>query len=429
MSIRFYLRKKTGETKISFRYRRGRKDDIVLTTPFSIMAEHWDSERECYNDGLKKRNPKNEIEKLLNRNIDILNNKLNEFKVSLNGFILNNNYQVDSDKIKDFIAKNYGGTPVKKSVKKTAPSLLISDLIEKYIEEKSVFSLGKHKPITEASISKFRVIKGKLDKINPRLTVGDIDDNFRDKFTNWCGVKKYAEVTIVKELKIIKTFIKFAKSNKHKVSDDVANWSFYVKPKIYKHPILTLSELKKIESVPLPYDYLENARDWLLIGCFTGQRVSDLLNFNHEKIVQEDFLTFTQKKTNDEITIFLIPKVKEILTKRNGQFPRKISDQKFNDYIKTVCQLAGLDEKLVGGKMVGNRKVVDTYEKWELISSHICRRSFVTNFRHILGDEGIMTNTGHKTQAMVELYDQNTQLERAIKQKDLILKKLEFLEV
>jgi hypothetical protein len=108
-----------------------------------------------------------------------------------------------------------------------------------------VFSLGKHKPITEVSISKFRVIKGKLDKINPRLTVGDINDNFRDKFTIWCGVKKYAEVTIVKELKIIKTFIKFAKSNKHKVSDDVANWSFYVKPKIYKHPILTLSELKK----------------------------------------------------------------------------------------------------------------------------------------------------------------------------------------
>ncbi|WP_288438639.1 phage integrase SAM-like domain-containing protein [uncultured Chryseobacterium sp.] len=428
MSIKFYLRKKTGETKISFRYRRGRKDDIVLTTPFSILAEHWDSENECYRESLRKRNPKNEIDKLLNKNIDSLNLKLSEFKVSLNGYILDNNYRIDSDKIKGFIAKNYGGTPTK-ALKSVQSPILISELIEKYIKEKSTFSLGKHKPITDASISKFRVIKGKINKISPNLAVKDVNDSFRDKFTRWCGEKKYSEITIVKELKIIKTIIKFGKSSKLKVSDDVANWSFYVTPKNYKHPILTFEELKKIESVKLPHDHLENAKDWLLIGCFTGQRVSDLLNFNHEKIVQEDFLTFTQKKTNDEITIFLIPKVKEILSKRNGQFPRKISDQKFNDYIKTVCQLAGLDEKLVGGKMVGNRKVVDTYEKWELISSHICRRSFVTNFRHILGDEGIMTNTGHKTQAMVELYDQNTKLEKAIKQKDLILKKLEFLEV
>lgn len=428
MSIKFYLRKKTGQTKISFRYRRGRKDDIVLTTPFSILAEHWDSQNECYRESLRKRNPKNEIDKLLNKNIDSLNLKLSEFKVSLNSFILDNNYRIDSDKIKGFIAKNYGGTPTK-ALKSVQSPILISELIEKYIKEKSTFSLGKHKPITDASISKFRVIKGKINKISPNLAVKDVNDSFRDKFTRWCGEKKYSEITIVKELKIIKTIIKFGKSSKLKVSDDVANWSFYVTPKNYKHPILTFEELKKIESVKLPHDHLENAKDWLLIGCFTGQRVSDLLNFNHEKIVQEDFLTFTQKKTNDEITIFLIPKVKEILSKRNGQFPRKISDQKFNDYIKTVCQLAGLDEKLVGGKMVGNRKVVDTYEKWELISSHICRRSFVTNFRHILGDEGIMTNTGHKTQAMVELYDQNTKLEKAIKQKDVILKKLEFLEV
>ncbi|BEV04583.1 phage integrase SAM-like domain-containing protein [Chryseobacterium gambrini] len=427
MSIKFYLRKKTGETKISFRYRRGRKDDIVLTTPFSILAEHWDSQNECYRESLRKRNPKNEIDKLLNKNIDSLNLKLSEFKVSLNGFILDNNYRIDSDKIKGFIAKNYGNTPAK-ALKPVQSPILISELIEKYIKEKSTFSLGKHKPITAASISKFRVIKGKINKLSPNLAVKDVNDSFRDKFTRWCGEKKYSEITIVKELKIIKTIIKFGKSSKIKVSDDVANWSFYVTPKNYKHPILTFDELKKIESVKLPQDYLENAKDWLLIGCFTGQRVSDLLNFNHEKIVQEDFLTFTQKKTNDEITIFLIPKVKEILTKRNGQFPRKISDQKFNDYIKTVCQLAGLDEKLVGGKMVGNRKVVDTYEKWELVSSHICRRSFVTNFRHILGDEGIMTNTGHKTQAMVELYDQSTQLERARKQKDMILKKLELLE-
>lgn len=427
MSIKFYLRKRTGEAKISFRYRRGRRDDIVLTTPFSIEAENWDPINECYNEKLKKRSPKNEIEKLLNKNIDSLNYKLNEFKVLLNGFILNNNYQVDSDKIKMFISKNYGKDVKKFIPKPTYNSPNLSQLIEEYIQEKSVFSLGKYKPITSASINKFRVIKRKIQKINSKITVKEIDDTFRQEFTEWCVKRKYSEITIVKELKIIKTFIKFAKSKKYKVSEDVENWLFYVTPKTYKYPILTVNELNTIELLKLPHDYLENARDWLLIGCYTGQRVSDLLNFNSSQLIQNDFLSFTQKKTNTETTIFLIPKIKQILGKRNGEFPRKISDQKFNDYIKTVCQLADLKEKIVGAKMVEKRKIVSTYEKWELISSHICRRSFVSNFRHILGDEGVMINTGHKTHAMIDLYDQNTQLDKAKKQKDLVLKKLELL--
>jgi hypothetical protein len=34
--------------------------------------------------------------------------------------------------------------------------------------------------------------------------------------------------------------------------------------------------------------------------------------------------------------------VREILKKRNGDFPRKISDQKFNTYVK-VAEIAGLN--------------------------------------------------------------------------------------
>ncbi|MGG5210789.1 phage integrase SAM-like domain-containing protein [Chryseobacterium sp. MIQD13] len=147
-------------------------------------------------------------------------------------------------RLRVFIAKNYGNTP-SKTLKPVQSPILISELIEKYIKEKSTFSLGKHKPITAASISKFRVIKGKINKISPNLAVKDVNDSFRDKFTRWCGEKKYSEITIVKELKIIKTIIKFGKSSKIKVSEDVANWSFYVTPKNYKHPILTFEELKK----------------------------------------------------------------------------------------------------------------------------------------------------------------------------------------
>ena len=40
----------------------------------------------------------------------------------------------------------------------------------------------------------------------------------------------------------------------------------------------------------MPSDYLDNARDWLsIIGCYSAQRVSDLLKFKETKIIEDDF--------------------------------------------------------------------------------------------------------------------------------------------
>lgn len=201
-------------SQVNFRYHPNRKTDITLTTPFSINVEHWDPKNEKYSEIFKKRNPKNEIDKNNNKYIDEFNLRLNEFKISLNSFIISNNYQIDSNKLKNFISKNYSPDKVKNIQRSTQSSILISELIDNYIEEKSVLALGKHKPITQASIKKFNVIKNKLNKINPRLQVKEINDHFRDKFTKWSENEKYSEITIVKELKIIKTFIKYAKSKK-----------------------------------------------------------------------------------------------------------------------------------------------------------------------------------------------------------------------
>ena len=68
---------------------------------------------------------------------------------------------------------------------------------------------------------------------------------------------------------------------------------------------------------------------------------------------------------------------------------------------------------MIGGKMIDKRKVVGEYQKWELITSHICRRSYVSNFRYILGDENVMAVTGHKSTKMLDVYDQRKELEKA----------------
>lgn len=429
MSITLLLRKKIGEATIYVRYKPSRDFDFFWGSPFSIDAEKWDTKNGMYNQSFKKKSPKDESQKILNKNIDEFNIKLNELKNSLNSFLLMNNYNVTKSQIKNFLDSKYGKNKKKSEKKVVNSTLYMSQLIEEYITERSVFALGRHKELTPSSIKKIRVIKNKLLKINPKLSVSDVNDDFRNKFTVWCTKNQYAPICIVKDLKYIKSFIKFAKSKKYKTSDDVAYWMFYVEQKDYKHPILNLEEIKKIRALDLNLDYLDNARDWLVIGCYMGLRVSDLLKLKKTDIIEEHYISLIQKKTNDPTTAIILDPVKTILDKRSGEFPRQISDQRFNEYIKLVCQLAGINDLIFGGKMINKRKVFDDYEKWQLVTSHICRRSYITNFRPVLGDEGIMVNTGHKTTSMVEHYDQNTLLEKAKKIRSKLSDSLELIMI
>ena len=54
----------------------------------------------------------------------------------------------------------------------------------------------------------------------------------------------------------------------------------------------------------------------------------------------KSLIEFEQQKTGKLMTIPLHKKVKTILEKNNGEFPNRISDQRYNDYIKEVCKIA-----------------------------------------------------------------------------------------
>jgi hypothetical protein len=54
-------------------------------------------------------------------------------------------------------------------------------------------------------------------------------------------------------------------------------------------------------------------------------------------------IEFTQVKTEKIMTIPLHSKIIEIMKKYEGNFPRKISDQKYNEHIKKVCEKAKIN--------------------------------------------------------------------------------------
>lgn len=290
------------------------------------------------------------------------------------------------------------------------PKILIQ-YIDYYIEIKK-------NEVTESTKQKSNVIKKLIIRFQlhykTTLLITDIDTVFKTNFENYCLTKGYAPNTISRALRFIKTICKHAKSNGLETSYQLDSIKIkYIKVEsIY----LTFEELTKIENIKKRKltESLDNAKDWLIISCYIGQRVSDFMRFTNDMIRIEDgnsFIEFTQKKTNKIMTVPLHPKVIEILNKRNGSFPYAISDQKYNDYIKDVCELAKLTHMVNGSKKTETvpksgifRKETKAYRKCDLVTSHIGRRSFASNFYGIIPTSLLINITGHSTETMFLTY-------------------------
>lgn len=256
--------------------------------------------------------------------------------------------------------------------------------------------------------STFRLLERYQKEKNIVIEIKDVNENFKNELEKYCIKNKYAQNTISKFFKTIKGVCNHAEYNGIETSHQLTGFKTdqHKVEKIY----LTFEDLTKIENISKDKltDSLNNAKDWLIISAYLGQRISDFMHFTDKQIRVEDgkhLLEFTQKKTNNLTTIPVHPKVIEILNKRNGKFPKPISDQKYNNYIKDVCKLAKLNEPTKGSKLIETepgsgifRKKIGIYKKWELVTSHIGRRSMATNFYGKIPTSFLINITNHATE-------------------------------
>ena len=258
-----------------------------------------------------------------------------------------------------------------------------------------------------------------------RLLIQDVNLKFHKDFIYFLhNVQKLNYNTTGKYLTFIKTICIDAEKYGLKINAEVKGDQFRATKEKVSFITLSETEINKIYNKSFKdKPYLENAKNWLIIGVWTGARVSDLLNFT-EKNIKNGFIEYTAIKTNQKIILPLHQQVREIIENNNGEFPRKISSQKFNDYIKKVCELVGINEDIEGSKTINIntstnskkklfRKVKGTYKKFELVSTHICRRSFATNHYGKLPTPVIMAVTGHTTEKMFLSYCGKTEKDNA----------------
>jgi len=394
-SINFLYRstKKTSNLNVRLLFRHNAKDYVFgAKTKVEVSKIYWSKQHKKKSKDIDITNQQTEINNQLNK---IENHVLKAFN-SVNADNINKDWlqtQIDY----------YYNPP--QQVKITPTDLI--NYIDFYIEYRKY-------EIKKSSKNKLKVLKNKLQRFEnfrkKKISIADVNDNFKNEFVSYCKGELYSQNTIQRELANIKTFCKHARFlglKTHHQLDSLRLEKVKVE-KIY----LTFDDLTKIENISKNEltDSLNNAKDWLIISCYTGQRISDFMKFTDEQIRIEEgehLIEFTQMKTGKNMTVPLHPKVLEILKKRNGKFPYRISDQKYNDFIKTVCGLAKINELTKGSKLVETekdskvyRKQSGTYKKYDLVTSHIGRRSFATNFYGKIPTTYLIYATGHSTESM-----------------------------
>jgi len=404
-TIKFLLRSNANPANIHVRVREGRTLDLKTPTNLHVDPKQWIAETGRIKNIQDNKTLIKEVKLLYSSILTLLNTKKDS--------------PVTAKELIEII------NPSKKlKSENSIPTGLVA-YYEYYIDNlKEQLTLNK---VTKSTITKYKVVMKILKRMELHLDetyqVADVDLSFITKFEHFAQeVMLYSPNTIGRAIKFIKTVCRNARINglsTHLQLDVIQGYT-----KKTDFIFLNEEELDKIGKVELKQDYLDNARNWLLISCYTGQRVSDFLRFNRSMIISVkaksgalvEMIEFTQQKTKKIIKLPLSKSLRLILDKNNGSFPRQISDQKYNVYIKEVCKHAGLTDLVEGSKIdiATKRKKTGKYEKWELVTSHIGRRSFASNYYGQIPTPMIMYATGHSTEQMLLKYIGKTNDDNAL---------------
>lgn len=265
----------------------------------------------------------------------------------------------------------------------------ISHLKTQFLSYKSNF-------VKEGTLKEYRTVFKGLEDFEKhkgtKLILREMDGKFLDQFEVFLSRKKNTNDgdkegllndTIHKYISTLKVFLKWCNDNDYLVHPDVfKTQKTNFKKKAYNEIIaLSESEIQKLMNHDLSdRPSLERVRDLFCLLCYTGQRFEDLINFDPKDIKNNawDFISVKVKKRVIVPFEGYIAPAKDIL-ERIGYSVPKISNQKFNEYIKTVGKLAGMDEIIKITRYSGKQKLVIEKRKYDFLSSHVSRRSMVTN--------------------------------------------------
>lgn len=292
------------------------------------------------------------------------------------------------------------------------------DFVEEYYQER------KKQPNAKAGTLKFlHKVKVHIQEYarqrKKKLEFSDLNDKFFSDFRDWLHAppRLHSSNYVQKIFQYVKVFARKAESRGYH------NNRAYQDFKLPKTPVsklaLSFEQLERLFALDLTENSrLEKVRDLFLIGAYTGLRFADFTRIRPEHIQTykgEKVIVMTTQKTDQTVYIPLLPLLDSVL-KKYGYTSPKISNQKMNDYLKELGQVAGLNDSKMVNDATGGIRTEKKKQVWEMLTTHVARRSFATNFYQKFPDQinRIMQITGHTTERMFRAYIVTDALESAL---------------
>lgn len=277
----------------------------------------------------------------------------------------------------------------------------------------------------EGTEVRWRTFRNHLVKFNPHLTYELFDEEGLDSFISFLTEKlELRNSTVSKELKLLKWFLKWAENKGY---NHRREYSFYhPKFKMVRNPVvfLTQEELFSLYRIDIPRYYpsakmLTEVKDMFCFCCFTSLRYSDMINLKTNNI-KKDRIIITTQKTSDTLTIETNIYAKSILDrylagKKNGDniFPQ-FTNSRMNLCLKTLGQMCGFNSPETIVYYKGRQRLEKTVPKWECLSTHCARRTFICNaLASGVNAQTIMKWTGHSDYSAMKPYIDVTDEDRA----------------
>ncbi|QRE03558.1 tyrosine-type recombinase/integrase [Flavobacterium psychrophilum] len=417
----FRIQTKKNPANIYLRFCNGRNMEIETAIGVYVNPIHWDSKNQKIRNLIEIKNRDEINSKLAKLKIHIID----EFNVDfMSGEIINKNWL--QQKASTFFNRPKGEEK-KQNLDK---NIYLTSFADWWLEEIApTRKVNSNSCMAITTINHYKILNEIVKKFegNKKIILKKLDSSILNSFSEYLTNQRYSKITASRMIGRLKFFCERAEEENIEVNKNYKQRVFIAdETEEYKHPYLNEFEINKIFKYDFSQDdTLDNVRDNFIIGLWTGLRVSDFLKRLDVSNINDGFIEIKTEKTNTLVSLPIHKQVAQILNKRGGFLPSKISEQKFNNHIKTICLLCDIDEKMIGGivkvdsKTKEKRKVIGLYEKYLLVTSHICRRSFATNLFGKIQNSDLMKLGGWASETMMLHYIKSTNKESAEKLKVL----------
>ena len=373
---------------------------IEFTTGYRIDAAKWDSDKQRVRNGCsnKLKQPASEINASLLGYYTEVQEIFKKFEVE--------EIMPTPEQIKE--AFNALHKPIEEVKQRKSTPNAFYKAFDEFVRD-----CGRQNDWTDSTYEKFAAVKNHLMNFRNGLTFEFFDEKgLNDYVTYLRDVKEMRNSTIGKQLSFLKWFLRWAFKKGLHQNNAYDSYKPKLKSTQKKIIFLTWEELNKLRELEIPAakQALDRVRDVFLFQCFTGLRYSDVFNLRRSDI-KGDHIEVTTVKTSDSLIIELNKHSKAILDKykdvafEDDKVLPVITNQKMNDYLKELAELACIDEPVRQTYYRGNERIDEVTPKYALLGTHAGRRTFICNALALgIPPQVVMKWTGHSDYKAMKPY-------------------------